>query len=45
VKIFGVVAAIAVAAFAGLHLAGDGMRHGGHGTMAAPATPAEHHHP
>jgi hypothetical protein len=33
VKVFGVIAAIAIAAFIVDHLAGGGMRHIGHGNM------------
>jgi hypothetical protein len=44
VKIFGVAAAIAVAAVAVLHLAGGGMGHLVHGTMDAHTMPAEHGH-
>jgi len=44
VKAVGIGAALAVAALAGLHLAGGGMGHMAHGGMAAQTMPAEHHH-
>jgi hypothetical protein len=43
VKIFGVVGAIAVAAFAVLHIAGGGMGHMAHGNMDAHSMSAGHH--
>jgi hypothetical protein len=42
VKIFGVVATIAVAGFAALHLAGGGMGHMAHGNIGAHIMSAEH---
>ena len=44
VKIFGAVAAIAVAIFAALHLADGGMGHLTHGNMGVRLMPAEHGH-
>jgi hypothetical protein len=42
VKVFGVVAFIAVAIAAAMHLVGGGMGHFTHGGMAPDAPPAEH---
>jgi hypothetical protein len=44
VKIFGVVAVLAIAAFAGLHLTGVGMGHFAHGDMAMPLMSPQHQH-
>jgi hypothetical protein len=44
VKAFGIGAALAVAALAGLHMAGGGMGHMAHGGMAVQTMPAEHRH-
>lgn len=42
VKIFGIVAVIAVVIFAALHRAGGGMKHMDHDNMGAQTLPAEH---
>ena len=44
VKIFGVAAAIAVSAFAVLHLADSGIGHLAHGNMDTPPMTADHQH-
>jgi hypothetical protein len=42
VKVFGVLAFIAIVIFAIVHLAGGGMGHMAHGGMDAPVPPVEH---